>query len=136
MEQKIENARKVTLSCRVLPKDKLTVATKAKELGLTLCQYTEALVLHNHGELIEQCSTTNESDISLIDSLPNDLQDIYTATMDTLKNRYPKFTEKQLLVAALRHAMENHKVFIQRDMKVFLNRIDNNYYHFLTSKTK
>lgn len=137
-ETMIEKARKVTLSCRVLPKDKLAIATKAQALGLTLCQYTEALILHNHGELMEQYSDNSEATpkISLIDLIPSDLQHIYHPTMAILRKRYPKFTEEQLLVAALRHAMENHKVLIQRDMKKFLKRIDNNHYDYLIPKKR
>lgn len=137
METTTENARKVTLSCRVLPKDKLAIATKAKSLDMTLCEYTEALVLNNHSELIEQCSDKKEvtSTPSLADLIPPNLQNIYLQTMETLKERYPNFTEELLLVAALRHAMENHKVFVQRDMKTFLKRIDANHYDFLTPKT-
>jgi hypothetical protein len=137
METTLENARKVTLSCRVLPKDKLAIAMKAKSLDMTLCQYTEAVLLCNHGELMEQNPDDKEvlPTPSLIDLLPPDLQNIYLQTMAILKKRYPDFTEEQLLVAALRHAMENHKAFVQRDMKTFLKRIDANHYDFLTPKT-
>lgn len=132
MKKSIKDGRKVTLSCRVLPKDKLEIATKAQSLDLTLCQYTEALVLHNHGELIEQCAVNKENKIS--DCLPDDLKNGYTNTMDILKKRYPKYSEEQLLMAALRHATENHRAFIQRDLGVFLKRMENNYYNSKTNQ--
>ena len=44
-EVKTINDRKVTLSCRVLPEQKLIIAERANKMDMSLAQYTEAKVL-------------------------------------------------------------------------------------------
>jgi hypothetical protein len=131
-----EQTGKVTLSCRISPTEKLLIAEKAQSLGLTLCQYTEALVLQNHRDFMAQSSTPVNPKPTSLDEVFEDkkLQALYQPTMQILKERYPEFSEAQLLIAALRHAMENHRVFIQKDLKVFLRRVNSNYYDSLTPK--
>ncbi len=43
----VDSKRKVTLSCRVLPEQKLLIAEKAKEFEMSLSQYVEAKILRD-----------------------------------------------------------------------------------------
>lgn len=125
---------KVTLSCRILPEQKLELAETAKSLGLSLSQYVEALVLKNHKtiEEVPKMEFTWEEVDSL---LPDNLREVYRDFMDKLKIRFPDASEQQIVTATLAHGFENHGAWVQHKLKRFLNRLETNFYTLKKSRT-
>lgn len=130
----IEKVGKVTLSCRILPKQKLEIAKQAKDLGLSLCQYVEALVLQNHTDLqndkVEEPTYTFENHYSEREEA------FYQSLLDELREFYPDYTDNELVIGTLIHALKNRKAWVQRDLSHYLQKMADGKYDYIIEKTE
>lgn len=134
MVETLEKVGKVTLSCRILPKQKLEIAKQAKDLGLSLCQYVEALVLQNHTEL--QQETAAALDYSFENRFTEREEAFYQSFLDELREFNPDYTDNELVIGTLVHALKNRKAWIQRDLSHYLQKMTDGKYDYLIEKTE
>lgn len=134
MVETLEKVGKVTLSCRILPKQKLEIARQAKDLGLSLCQYVEALVLQNHTELQEE--TAAALDYSFENRFTEREEAFYQSLLEALQEFYPDYSDNELVIGTLVHALKNRKAWIQRDLSHYLQKMTDGKYDYLIEKTE
>lgn len=134
--------KSVTISCRVTPELKLQLAQRSEKLGMKLCNYIELLVLNQfEKEIKEENQTVNENqenDKSLIEPtfqalMTHQTDDVAPAVifekhMNILQEKHNDSTEIELVNACLIHAVTNDKAIWQRNLSVFLNRLNQGEY--------
>ncbi|MEO1263332.1 MAG: hypothetical protein AAFZ15_31270 [Bacteroidota bacterium] len=126
---KPEVSGKTTCTFRIMPQEKLKLALKAKELGLSPSQYIEALVLSQHQLLLKQ---KEEKEVNRGINLPFQEErkvKTFYAFLNKLKKRFPKNTIDEIVLASMIHAYENQGALWQRSLKTFLRRLRNHFYN-------
>jgi hypothetical protein len=130
----VNSGGKVTLSCRILPEQKLQIAKHAKDLGLSMCQYVEALVLKNHTEL------QNDTAEKLTHTFENHFSDrenvLYQSLLQELQELHPKSSDNQLMIGSLIHVLRNRNAWVQRNLGHYLKKLTEGKYDYITEKTK
>lgn len=116
---------KTTCTFRIMPHEKLLLATKAQMLGMSPSQYIEALVLGQHNEILNRMESVQKQRNT---HFTVDEEKLFHAFLAKLCKRYPNSTTGEIILASLAHAFENFDAVWQRSMKTFLNRVRNNYY--------
>lgn len=128
----LEKVGKVTLSCRILPNQKLEIAKQARDLGLSLCQYVEALVLQNHADLenkkVEEPIYTFENHFS------DREEAFYQSLLDELREFHPEYTDNELVIGTLIHTLKNRKAWVQRDLSHYLKKMAEGKYDYIIEK--
>ena len=113
---------KTTFTFRISPENKLQIAATAKGLGMSPSQYMEALALKRQGETINQLveeKAANQFRFS------KPLQKKVNRVLANLKERYPEYSNEELMAACLDHAYENIGAVWKRSLRTFLQRLSN-----------
>lgn len=87
---KTPSITKVTLSCRVTPEQKFFIANKAKELGMSTAQYTEAKIL-------QQDDITLERRVAQLQQEKKELQDYMKKIVALKDDLYSWFEEYDMI---------------------------------------
>ncbi len=115
---------KTTCTFRIMPHEKLLLATKAQTLGMSPSQYIEALVLGQHNEILKRMEGAQKRSFQFTENE----EKLFYAFLAKLCKRYPNSTTGEIILASLAHAFENFDAVWQRSMKTFLKRVRNNHY--------
>lgn len=123
----------VTISCRVTPNQKLALIQRAEKLGIKLCSYVELLVLRDFDNMQQESKETEKEIIPItIDAVlradSSTAANIFEKYMEGLQERYPDYSETELLNACLIHAFKNHKNWYERSLKTYLTRLKEGQY--------
>lgn len=119
---KREEKGKTTFTFRISPENKLHIAATAKGLGMSTSQYMEALALKRHTETINTLVDLKAANRFKF-SKPLLLR--VNNSLGKLKEAHPKYSDEELMAAALDHAYSNKGAFIQRSLGTYLSRIRN-----------
>lgn len=118
---------KTTMTFRLLPNEKLAIAAKAQELGMSTAQFAEALILNRYNDFNNQRSSLQGRTQSLVFEEEESL--LFKKNLNILRQRFPTCSVEELLTATCLHAVENQGALWQRSMRTFLKRIKQNFYH-------
>ena len=123
----------VTISCRVTPNQKLALIQRAEKLGIKLCNYVELLVLRDFDNMQQESKETEKETIPItIDAVLRadspTAANIFEKYMEELQERYPDYSETELLNACLIHAFSNHKAWHQKSLTTFLKKLKQGQY--------
>lgn len=122
-----ENVGKTTCTFRIMPHEKLKLASKARELGMSPSQYIEALVLNQHNILLKKEEKTNQA-VSLTFKEETKIG-LFNSFLKKLTKRFPKYTAEEIVLASMVHAYENQGALWQRSMNTFLHRLTKHFYN-------
>jgi hypothetical protein len=137
MVQTTENVGKVTLSCRILPEQKLRIAKEAKDLGLSMCQYVEALVLKNHNELDKTVTPMDKQKAYQFENQFSDREEnFYQSLLEELQVFHPESSENELVIGSLLHVLKNRNAWVQRDLSHYLKKVTEGKYDYIIEKTE
>lgn len=128
----MNNSRgKVTLSCRILPLEKLVLAKEAEKLNLTLSEYVEALVLkeHNHFQTKKKEKVPKSGNVELEIGKGSTEFKTFEFFMDYLQSLFPEEEKEVLLIAALATAHSSSEELLSRNFTTCLRRIKNGHYY-------
>ena len=134
MVQTTDNVGKVTLSCRILPKQKLEIAKQARDLGLSLCQYVEALVLQNHTDLDKKVKEAPTYDFE--NNFSDREEAFYQSLLEELREFHPEYTDNELTIGTLIHVLKNRKAWVQRNLSHYLEKMAEGKYDYIIEKTE
>lgn len=117
---------KVMASYRISPDLKLELAATAKELGMTMSQYQEALIVGRHKKFNEALKALHNPPPPAPPVNPNNfkidnsLLEHFESILEKLQRQYPKYSKSRLLIAALKYVLYNEREFITKSFHYFL----------------
>ena len=125
MEKSSITNRKVTVSCRLLPEQKLLIAEKAQQMGMSPAQYMEAKILQENNLKLERTIQTQQREIKRLQSFLNNYDKMKKEEQAKRDAQYRKHLEKALHDVEVELYRQNFMIYFSnpKKKKAFIKKL-------------